>query len=259
MTAGGSYIANRYLPRIIRDICAQREISFRSFSDDWVLELSKDGHVKRITGYTFDINSAAATAIANDKVAAYQLMAAHGVAALEHLLYRPENNVSFQVPAWRPLVVKPLTGTGGNDVRMLADWREAEAHMASSKNGGWAISPYVKIEREVRSIILDGETLLSYEKVTPNTDESFTLFNLSMGASPRPYELPDETRALVQKAQAALGLRLAAVDCIELSTGGWRVLEVNAGIMMEYYARVSSEFFQQATGVYRRIIDTMMA
>jgi glutathione synthase/RimK-type ligase-like ATP-grasp enzyme len=255
----GLYITDRYLPRIIRELCAQKKISVRTFSDDWVIELSSGEQSRRIAGYTFDINSAAAAAIANDKVAAYQLMVGYGISAVEHRLFRPGSNVPFIAPTWQPLVVKPLSGTGGNDVYCADDWRLALERMSVAKTNEWAISPYVEIVREVRNIILDGEILLSYEKIIiDKSDSLFKLFNLGKGALPRLYKVSHDLRILACGAQAAIGLRLASVDCVELSTGDWLVLEVNAGIMMEHYARTSPEHYRQAAAVYGRIIDAMM-
>ena len=258
MQTHGDYITDRYVPQMVRTVCRELGIECHAYSDDWVIELSRGNDTWRIVGYTFDINSAGAAAVANDKVAAHQLMAAHGVDTVEHCLYRVGASAATDIPSWQKIVVKPLTGTGGHGVRVFANKQAACDYMKQSGIDGWAISPYVAIVREVRIILLDRELLLSYEKIPVNhQNDELTLFNLGKGAVPVPFA-PDSPLLLrSQEAQLAVGLRLAAVDCVMLASGEWRVLEVNAGIMMEQYARASSEFSQQAIGVYRRIIEVM--
>ena len=102
---------------IITSICQQEGISWTALSDDWVLELSKDGVTSKIFGYKFSLNDAASTAIAGDKVAMFQLLRQHDVPAVEHRLIR--SKVSY-TSNWQQglgrVVIKPLDGTSGHAV-----------------------------------------------------------------------------------------------------------------------------------------------
>ena len=58
-------------------------------------------------------------------------------------------------------------------------------------------------------------------------------------------------------AAAALGLRLAAVDVVVLADGSMRVLEVNAGFMMENFIRQTDEYKNRAVRIYDAIVAKM--
>src|SRR5688500_18187581 len=96
MTTDGEYIVHRLLPGFIQDICDERDIQYRSFSDDWVIRLENNDVRKWVIGYTFDINSAAASALARDKVASYQTLATDNIPAIEHYLARSRASKNVQ-------------------------------------------------------------------------------------------------------------------------------------------------------------------
>lgn len=64
------------------------------------------------------------------------------------------------------VVVKPLKGTGGNDVFHATCAREIEAAVMQvwRKDYGVALSPFVEIVMEIRAVVLKGEIKLMYEK-----------------------------------------------------------------------------------------------
>ncbi len=255
----GEYITDRLLPHFVRTACDSLGLTSQVFSDDWVMCIRSDAATRYVVGYKFDINQAAASAVAIDKVAAYQVLAANGVAAVEHRLFR-----SGAMPALRyaeGIVVKPLAGTSGRGVRFFRTDRDAHEYMLAERDEAWAVSPYVAIKREVRSIVLDGEILLMYEKIPQSNTDDFVLYNLSRGAAPQDISVQasHQLAELAVRAQQVLGLRVSAVDCIELADGRFKILEVNDGIMMEWYARMSDQHHGRAQAVYSRIIAAMMA
>ncbi len=84
--------------------------------------------------------------------------------------------------------------------------------------------------------------------------------NLAAGAMPV-LELPDEVRdtlaRLARRAVEVLGLRVAAVDIVQTQEGEWKVLEVNSGIMMEYFVRRHPNGEAIARQVYATLLDLM--
>ncbi len=86
--------------------------------------------------------------------------------------------------------------------------------------------------------------------------------NLAAGAYPI-LDLPPDTRKhlidLARKAVAVLGLRVAAVDIVYTRAGEWKVLEVNSGVMMEYFSRRHPEGRSIARRVYAHLLDRMFA
>lgn len=255
----GQYIVDRLMVQMVRDICDKRGIALRTFSDDWLMELKKGDHTARIFGYKFSLNDSAASSIAQDKVATYQLLDSYKVPAVPHFLIRTKaNETSWKSRQWVDgMVIKPLTGTSGHGICRFETVQRAEAWMAEQGIEAWAVSPYFNIAREIRVIMLDQTVLLCYEK-QPAIIDGFKWFNLGKGAIPVDYAPTKRQLALAVKARRALGLRLAAIDIIELNSGEQMVLEVNDGIMMENYARTSGKNRAATGDVYASIIDEML-
>ncbi len=244
---------------IIQEICQKHGIVFRTYSDDWVIELERQKVVQRIFGYKFDVNSSAASSIAGDKVAAYQIMHQKGVAAVEHRLVQTK---AGQYSAWSDgldkVVVKPLDGTSGHAVKLLdtaigvRDYISAHPHIAA-----WAVSPYQIINSERRFIMLDGEVLCQYEKI-PVENGDLKMFNLGLGAKPIMTEASSAETALAKDALNATGLRLAAIDVVSVDDS-YKILEVNDGMMMENFMRQSQAHKHTGYEIYQRIIAAMFA
>jgi glutathione synthase/RimK-type ligase-like ATP-grasp enzyme len=252
------YITDRRIVGIIRDICRKRGISFRGFSDDWVLELEKDGNIHRIIGYQFDLNNAVAAQIALDKVAAYQILNAYNIPAVQHVLLRTKAGSSqWNAVNWQNgVVIKPLLGAGGHGVALYYNMVEAKESIEKTSVGAWTASPLQQVKREVRILLLDGVRIFSYQKL-PIVIDGLKVFNLGQGAIPQAYEPDSIVEELSKKAQKVLNLRICAVDIFELETGEWKVLEVNRGFMMEHYARISEENRQKTAMLYERIIRAL--
>lgn len=256
----GEYIIDRWMVDIIKDICAERGITFTSLSDGWLLELRKGDVIRRIIGYKFSLNDAVATAASGDKVAAHLLLARADVPSVPHVLLRPKVSEAQKQPlrAWDKIVVKPLDGSGGYGVRLCADADEAASWVESTGYPAWAAAPFVDIAREIRMVVLDGEVLIAYEK-RPVVKDGLKMFNLGLGSTPKDIVPDDKLLAVAMNAQKALGLRLCAVDVIESTNGERQVLEVNSGFMMEHYMRFSPENKQRTIVAYSRIIDAVIA
>lgn len=255
----GQYITERLMPRMIHEICKERGILFASFSDDWLLHLEKDGKVARVLGYKFSLNDSVASNIAQDKVASYELLKYYSIAAVPHYLIRTKaGEADWKELPWRDgMVVKPLSGTSGHGVAKFFSADDAGVWMEKWGIEAWAASPFVGVKREVRLIFLDDDTLLAYEK-QPVEINGLKFFNLGKGATALSYMAASSEVELAKKAKNALGLRLCAVDIIELMNDTWQVLEVNDGIMMENYARQSVENRAGVEQIYQSIIEAML-
>lgn len=256
----GQFITARLMPKMIREICEERSISFTSFSDDWLLHLERNGKSARVLGYKFSLNDSVASSVAQDKVAAYELFKYHNIPAVPHYLIRTKANEMdwHNLPWGKGMVIKPLSGTSGHGVAQCFSASEAGAWMEKWGIEAWAVSPFVEIRREVRLVLLDNELLLAYEKQPVEIDE-LKFFNLGKGATAVECQVSYAEIALAQKAKEALGLRLCTVDTIELNDGSWQVLEVNDGIMMENYARQSLENKKAAKQLYQVIIAALFS
>lgn len=253
----GEFIKDRWIVGMVKGACAEIGAEVHSFSDDWVLELQKGELRGRIFGYKFGLNNAVAASIAQDKVAAFQVMTAHGINAVEHYLVRPSDDSTWsRMPLKTDVIAKPLTGTGGRGVERYANRDLARQKINESNIDAWAVSPFYDIGREIRLVILDDDILLSYEK-HPVLENGLKFFNLGKGATPMQYKPSASTQRLAREAMQALGLRVGAVDVIVCEDGEVKVLEVNDGIMMENFARYSGSNKASAQDVYNAIIAKM--
>lgn len=253
----GDYITDRWLVEALTQICESYAIELRTYSDNWILELRKNDTVARIVGYKFSLNDSAAAQLAQDKVGTFQVLQAADIAAVPHILLRTKAGETSTHSAWHDVVLKPLTGTSGHMVTAYDSEQTARAAANSSSVEAWTLSPRLNILRETRVILLDGDVLLSYEKRAVATD-GLKMFNLGQGAIPLDVDLGEKITHLAQRAQLTLGLRLCAVDIVELETGEVMVMEVNDGLMMEHYSRHSRNNMQRAYAVYEKITKTMM-
>jgi glutathione synthase/RimK-type ligase-like ATP-grasp enzyme len=253
----GQYILDRWMVGIIKDICQDVGVVCTTYSEDWMLELSKENKKAKIFGYKFSLNDAASTAIAGDKVATYQLLTANDIPAVEHRLVRTKASQSTD---WDKdlgkIVIKPLDGTSGHGIALLNESVDVEAYITQHPYiAAWAVSPYEEIISERRFILLDGKILCQYKKLGVMRG-GLRMFNLGLGATAEHSEAGVEETHLALQALEISGLRLAAVDIIQ-TPGGYKVLEVNDGIMMENYMRQSDANKKQTVEVYRAIIEAL--
>lgn len=255
----GEYIKDRLMVKIIANICQENNISFVSLSDDWLLELRKGDKVWQILGYKFSLNDAVAAAISADKVATYTLLSRAGISSVEHILLRPK--ISTQQKAalsyLQKVVVKPLDGSGGQNVRLFDSSNQAINWIESTDISAWALSPFYDLKNETRIILLDGELLLAYQK-QPTLKDGLKMFNLGLGATPKDIQPDDDMITMARLAQSTLGLRLSAIDIVETIAGEKFILEVNSGFMMEHYASYSLENYEKVSKLYEIIINTLM-
>ena len=253
----GDYIVDRQMVRTIREICDERGASLTTYSDDWILEIKKNGRIGRIFGYKFSLNNSASANLAQDKVGAYEVLVRANIPAVPHQLLRTKAGRSDYPSDWGTVVIKPLVGTSGHLVQALAKREDVDVAIKKSGVEAWAISPYLAIQSETRLIMLDGAVLLSYGK-RPAESDGLKMFNLGQGATPQDLAPSESMVQLAVSAQESLGLRVCAVDIVQLVSGEQMILEVNDGIMMEHYSRHSQDNKKQSYEVYNSIVDTML-
>ncbi len=244
----------------IRRACERMGYAMQVLSEGWVIEVANGSVRRRIINRTFDLNLAASQHIATDKVACYELLRAHDVAAVPHYLAYPavvnREKLVAQLGGSR-VVVKPLTGGGGRGVILFETANEALDYV-SHQHESSALSVHHDIVSETRAIVLDGEVLVSYAKTNPRTVNGLVFHNLSQGATPQVRELSGDEKGLVHAAMNALGLHVAAVDVAELADGSRCIMEVNSSIAMARFAEHSAKYREIAYDAYGQIVQHMM-
>jgi glutathione synthase/RimK-type ligase-like ATP-grasp enzyme len=257
------YITDRWLPDMVKRLCADKGIAVKTFSDEWILTLEKDDIKRHVYGFKIGgMNDGAAVAISQDKVATYELLKGARIAAVPHALISTRANSyddwEKQAQKWQRFVIKPTHGGGGRGVYVFDDIQAAQQLMATNHEQSWCVSPFVSIKDEVRVILLDDQVVLAFKKYDPVTIHEIPMFNLRLGARATKINPADDLIVMANAARRAVGLRLTAVDIVTLDTGEQLVLEVNEGFSLEHYMRQSLDHKQDAEKVYSAVIDVMM-
>jgi D-alanine-D-alanine ligase-like ATP-grasp enzyme len=139
-----------------------------------LFEFRRAGTVTRVSGQGgVALNTLEASALANDKAAAYQVLASAALPVPEHLLFSARSvRAAFPFLAGGLCVVKPAAGRGGDGVtcglHTARDLRRAA--LAASKFGTRLL-----IERQVegdvfRFLVLDGELLDVVRRTAPSLE-----------------------------------------------------------------------------------------
>jgi glutathione synthase/RimK-type ligase-like ATP-grasp enzyme len=262
---GQNYGADRLLAQFVAEAATARGVGCEAMSQNWLLRLQRDDAIRWVVGYQFDLNTAGANSVAQDKVATYLALQRANIPVVQHVLVRSMPPEPVDVDHLRtlfsgPFIIKPLNASGGRGVQLVGDPSQAAQIIQHSDIAAWAASPFCDIVAEYRVMLLDNILLLAYQKTQPVTLNGLRYFNLGLGAVPRDIADPQRQQDVVAMAQTAcreMSLRLAAVDVVQLASGDLQVLEVNDGIMMENYARMSQEYSNRAAGVYDTIVAAM--
>ncbi|MDD4774606.1 MAG: hypothetical protein PHZ09_13545 [Eubacteriales bacterium] len=186
---------DRQMIKIIREICAERNITFESYSYDWILKLSRDETAMYIYGYQFPLNDAAAQLICGDKAALSAVLAGCGIPSAEHVFFMSPSSMHYigadgnwerltgLLKRYGKLVCKRNSGSGGNGIFTVTGQAELERKTAEifRSSRSMSVSPYYEIINEFRVIMLSGKPRLIYKKVLPHVigDGKHALFELA--------------------------------------------------------------------------------
>ncbi len=281
MSAPFAAVSERVIVQLLQAIAANKKIACTLHAEGWIIQLTHRDVHRFVYGYTFDLNSGSATYIADDKAGMSSLLAANQIPHIPHQLVLSPTVLTDAPDACAdilneqlhttaalfgyPLVCKVNQGSGGKLVFRVADAAALDRAAAQIFRASRALSlsPYVEIYHEYRVIMLQGTALLAYEKIRPAkrhaSPEKHWRHNLGQGATPRllPLEQTVALAPLAARAMQAANLQVAAVDLVVDAEAGVHVLEVNAGIMMEHFARLHPDGEAHATAVYEQIIEAM--
>lgn len=317
-------IANteRVLVSLLREIAGEQSLKLASFSQDWIIRLERDSVARHVFGYNFEINSATAQLLSGDKGAVSDLCQYLGIPHVEHRIFlHPKISgyvsragnwpamLAYADEIGYPLVVKPNTGTGGEDVTRVDNAAELEQTVLELFDVHRAIclSPYLEFEQEYRAVMLDGSCDLLYAKRRPHVigngkssvlelierlhvsglltqemagqaieehrgelkqvpDQGQEVIigwkhNLGEGSAPQIVDqgpLHDQLVSLARDAQRAVNIRFASVDIVQ-SKGALLILEINSGVMMEYFVRHFDEGRAIARAIYSKAVSKMFS
>ncbi len=243
-------------------------------SQQWIARLERGDASCYLEGYVFPLNSAVSGNLIRDKVSTATVLGREGVPVIPHRLLRLSSLRDIDGMADKateladlPLVIKPCAGeSGGFDVMRCTDIDEVESAISelSKRHRALAISPFVQIDKEFRTVVLDGEPLLSFEKVRAPLAEDGSgewRHNLKLGAVPELQTDPAVVRPLgdiAVSAMTAVRGRFAVVDTAQTSDG-LQVVEMNGGVTLDRFSAYSSEYAALSRDVYTQAIERSLA
>jgi len=165
-----------------------------------------------------------------DKLRTSSLLQAAGVPTPEtRVASTPQAALQAIEELGYPVVLKPTVGSWGRLIARLNDRDAAEAviehktTLGSYQHSILYLQRYVdKPERDIRAFVAGGETLCAIYRRAPHW-----VTNTARGASTANCPVTPELASLCQRAAAAVGGGLVAVDLVEDRHRGLLVLEVN--------------------------------
>lgn len=242
----------RQIEQILKEISSEENLNYQSFANGWILSVGG----MFISGYQFGINNAASSRLCDDKSATYECLNSAGIAAIPHYFFMEMDKARLaQIhSAEGELVLKPNNSTGGANVVRTSNIEEIFKYAEDilQKSDSLAVSPFTTFDNEFRVIMLNGEVELIYRKKI----KSGWMHNLGLGAQADLVAYDEKLADLAVRTVAALNIHFASVDIAETEEG-LKILEVNSGVMMEYFSAKSPENYQIAKEIYRKAIKTM--
>jgi len=173
----------RILLQIVEEICKEEEISMKTYSFGYIMELEKNGKHKYIVGSKFDVNTLATGMVMNDKAATYEILNSNNVKAVKHkIIFNPvtrEKYVSdkgifseifdYFYSHDEKIVIKTKDGSEGREVFVCDNIKRLEKKVFEilDKNDDLCLSPFYDIKKEYRTFCIGTECLLTYVKNKP--------------------------------------------------------------------------------------------
>jgi len=300
----------------LANIAVKHKLKHSSLSHGWIQSFEyvndkRETKRCRVLGYDFPLNDCISYCAAKDKAATSLLLDEAKIPHVRNDLYlspviSPKycdqklgsyDAVRKQLKSSKTgLVLKPKDGTSGSETFHVTNPFELEVawNRLISTHRDLVVCQYHDIQSEYRSIVLDGEVRLCYEKIRPQVigDGKSTMrdlfyeycasnptfrggtgstskpfggrkatdvpadgeivvlewqHNLCKGARAQKLKTDNATRKRLEniaiEVMRSLNLRFASVDIVRLDSEGkdLRVLEVNAGVMMENYSKQHPE------------------
>ena len=169
--------------KIIKQICEEENIKYKTISKDWVIVLEKNGVINLITGYKFGDNNHALGELLDDKYATYELLNEMKLPTINYNIVYSKNNKNDYAAGCNSVdyvkelfhkynenvVLKVNDGTCGLNVKHIIDEGELVQQYEALTSNFFSISvcPFYEIENEYRAIVVNGKAELVYKKIRP--------------------------------------------------------------------------------------------
>lgn len=167
--------------KIIKEIAQIYDIGFELLADNRVVELTKNGKLRRIIGYNLDLNDSGSWMTAKYKDIASSIFERQNIPHVEHKVFRNPKIFSDIEPNWIEIikfaekydynvVCKPNSGSLGTGVTHIKDQAHLEevTTILFSQHPAITLSPYYTLMSETRFVVLDSKCILIFKKERPS-------------------------------------------------------------------------------------------
>ena len=176
------------------------------------------------------VNSAAVANVCGNKFATSRSLIQHGVPTPRTMLAFTEDSALAAIETLGyPVVLKPAVGSWGRLISKINDREAAEAVLehkqilGSYHHSVFYIQEYIdKPQRDIRTFVVGGETIAGIYRTSPHW-----ITNTARGGQATNCPITPELDDLSQRAAAAVGGGVVAIDVLERQSGELLVNEVN--------------------------------
>ena len=177
-------MAERFFHRLIKEICAEKDIRMKVLSFGMIIKLKKDDKIRYIIQNCFQLNNSASDRLASDKYALYEVLTSEGINVVKHyMLFNPmsRNYIMDEIILSKVVsdfiedngsmaIVKSNNGKEGVNVFKCIGENEIydTINYLFKTNSSISLCPYYDIKDEYRVVYLDGKCELVYSKERPS-------------------------------------------------------------------------------------------
>lgn len=217
---------------------------------DFVIYLDKDIYLARIlekAGYRL-FNKADFIKMCDDKMLTNIMCANAGIKMPKTiagpLFYSPkleEKNLKFlddvSIELGYPLVMKKVYGSLGTGVFLVNNKQELTSLYLEHCREPLQFQEYIKTSfgKSVRVLINDGKILGAFERYN---EEDFRS-NFGVTASSKPFDLPDDFKALTRKISSLFDIEYAGIDFLFGENNEPVLCEINSNAFFEEFEKVT--------------------
>jgi [lysine-biosynthesis-protein LysW]---L-2-aminoadipate ligase len=176
------------------------------------------------------INSYSTASVCADKLLTTLALARHNVPQPgARVAFTPESAMQAIETVGYPAVLKPVTGSWGRLLARVADSNSAEAIIEHRQTLGdynhhtYYVQEYVdKPGRDIRAFVVGDRTICAIYRTSPHW-----ITNTARGGQASNCPVTPELDSLCQRAAAAVGGGILAIDVFETPEGGLLINEIN--------------------------------
>lgn len=282
----------KMLLKMLNEISDELGYTIDTYGDGWLAVISSADKKMFIYGYRFPNNDACMSELCTDKSTMSDFLRNANIPHIPHFYIDSidEDLLWCYLYKYHEVVVKPNDGTGGKDVIRVKDSLKSLVSVLKEslkKHGMVALSPYVDIQAEYRTVAFKGKALFTFEKIRPSIiadgvtsyneyleSYGFTVnhdipnripekgekillnwkHNLQGGAKPQLVTNVDKgITELAQKVYDAFNISFASIDIVKVD-GKYYILEINSGVMTECFSSCSSQNYELAKNAYKMAV-----